>query len=123
MLIRMYWPNCTLNNKGIDFDGKDALFLECSLDEARKQLFGRLTPQQIGQCLNDYMPKTDDGANESEIRSDMICFLITMDQNTLLPEPWWFPYAGQWNGYSPFREIIEVKIKDIGELLNISVVP
>ena len=118
MKIKMYWPNCNLNFKGAEFNGKDALFLECSLAEAKKQLFYRLTSNQIEECMRDYNLKRSKAEIESGIESNKVCFLITMDQETLLPEPWWFPFAGQWNGYSPFRKIRNIEIEVLEELSN-----
>lgn len=121
MKIKVYWPNCKYYHKEIDFSGNDALFLECSLEEAQEQLFDRLTEDQIDQCLLDYVPNANPDHLESGIETNRICFLITKDQKTLLPEPWYFPYAGQWNANNPFRRIKEIEIKDIGELADLIV--
>lgn len=121
MQIKLYWPNCNLCFKDIEFNGNDALFLECSLEEAKEQLFNHLTDDQIDQCLRDHNPNPNSGQLKFGIETDKICFLITKDQKSLLPEPWYFPYAGQWNGYNPFRKIKEIEINDIGELSDLIV--
>jgi len=119
--IKLYWPNCDLNLRGAVFNGNDAIFLECSLEEAKEQLFNRLTEDQVNQCLRDYDPHPNPRQLEFGIETDKICFLITKDQEVLLPEPWYFPYAGQWNAYNPFQKIKEIEIYDIGELSDLIV--
>lgn len=121
MKIKLYWPNCNLSFKGISFDSNDAFFLECSLDEAKEQLFKRLTDEQINQCHRDYEPILNEEHLVFGNESNKICFLITKDQKTLLPQPWYYPYAGQWNAYSPFVEIKEIEIKRIEHLTDIVV--
>lgn len=121
MKIKHYWPNCDLAIKGVVFNGEDALFLECSLEEAKEQLFDCLTEEQIDHCLRDYDPYSNPGQLEYGIETDKICFLITKDQEVLLPEPWYFPHAGQWNAYNPFQKIREIEINDIGELSDVIV--
>jgi hypothetical protein len=117
--IKLYWPKCNLCFKDIEFNGNDALFLECSLEEAKEQLFHYLTDGQIDQCLRGYNPISNPGQFEFGIETDKVCFLITKDQKLLLPEPWYFPYTGQWNAYNPFRKIKETEIKEIGELSDL----
>ncbi len=119
MKIKLYWPKCNLCFKDIEFNGNDALFLECSLEEAKEQLFHYLTDGQIDQCLRGYNPISNPGQFEFGIETDKVCFLITKDQKLLLPEPWYFPYTGQWNAYNPFRKIKETEIKEIGELSDL----
>lgn len=121
MKIKLQWPNCDFDFRDIEFNGNDALFLECSLDEAKEQLFNRLTEDQIDQCLRDYNPQPNPGQLEFGIETDKVCFLITKDLRLLLPEPWYFPYSGQWNGYNPFQKIKEIEIKDISELSDLTI--
>ena len=116
MKIKVYWPNCKYYYKDMDFNRNDALFLECSLEEAKEQLFSRLTEDQIDQCINNYDPIPQPAFLESGIETNNICFLITKDQKSLLPEPWYFPYGGQWNANNPFRKIKEIEIKNLDEL-------
>lgn len=121
MKIKLYWPNCNFGSRGMEFNGNDTLFLECSLEEAKVQLFDHLTEEQIDQCLRDYNPHPNPEQLEFGFETDKLCFLITKDQKVLLPEPWYFPYAGQWNAYNPFRKIKEIEIKDISELSDVIV--
>lgn len=121
MKIKLYWPNCNLNFSDVNFNGNDAFFLECSLEEAKEQLFDRLTEYQIHHCLRDYDSCPNPGQLEFGIETDKVCFLITKDQNVLLPEPWYFPYSGQWNEYNPFQKIKEIEIKNVSELPDLIV--
>lgn len=61
MKIKLYWPNCDLAINGIEFNGEDAIFLECSIDEAKEYLFEQLTEDQVNQCLRDYDPHPNPG--------------------------------------------------------------
>jgi len=119
--IKLYWPNCDLYYKDIEFNGNDAFFLECTLEEAKEQLFNRLNEKQINQCMSTYDPEPNPKSLEFGVETNKICFLITQDQTLILPEPWIFPYAGQWNAYNPFQKIKEIEIEDIGQLTDLKV--
>lgn len=119
MKIKLYWPNCNLAINGANFDGEDAIFLECSIDEAEEYLFNRLSEDQVKQCLRDYDTHPNSEELKYGIETNKICFLITRNQKVILPEPWYFPYAGQWNAYNPFLRIKEIEINDISELSEV----
>ena len=118
MKIKLYWPNCDLHFKNTEFRGNDAFFIECNLEEAKEQKFSRLAEDQISQCVRDYDPIPQPGFLKLGIETNKMCFLVTKDQKSLLPEPWYFPYAGQWNDDNPFREIKAIEIKNVDELAN-----
>lgn len=121
MKIKMYWPNCTLNIEGANFQKKDAFFLECSLKEAKEQLFCRLSEKQIRECMENYDSQPKPNFLEDNIETNKICFLITKDQKALYPEGWFIPFAGQWNGDSPFRRIKEIEMTNLHEIADIVV--
>jgi hypothetical protein len=118
--IKLYWPNCYLAIKGVNFNGEDAIFLECSVDEAKEYLFDRLSEDQVQLCLRDYDYHPNSMQLKYGIETNKICFLITRDQKVILPVSWYFPYAGQWNAYNPFLRINEIEIKDLGELSEVT---
>ncbi|MDP2750512.1 MAG: hypothetical protein Q8O89_06800 [Nanoarchaeota archaeon] len=78
-----------------------------------------MTEDQVKQCIHNYDPAPNPGQLEYGIETDKICFLITRNLKAILPEPWYFPYAGQWNAYNPFLRINEIEIKDLGELSEV----
>lgn len=119
MKIKLYWPNCELDISGGGFNGNDALFLECSFEEAKEYLFDQLTEDQVNQCLRDYDSHPNPGQLEYGIETNKICFLITQSRKVFFPEPWYFPYSGQWNAYNPFLRIKEIEIKDLNELSEV----
>lgn len=119
MKIKLYWPNCYLATKGVDFNGADAIFLECSIDEAKEYILDRLSEEQVKICLREYDPHPNLGQLKYGIETNKICFLITRNQRILLPVSWRYPYAGQWNAYNPFLRINEIEIKDISELSEV----
>ena len=111
MKIKLYWPNCTLNFRGVEFNGHDAIFLECSLEEAKEQLFDRLTEEQIDKCLRDYDPHSNHGQLKFGIETDKSCFLVTKDKNVLLPEPWYFPSQDYGMCITCFRKTRKLKLR------------
>lgn len=54
----------------MEFNGNDDLFLECSLEEAKEQVFDRLTEEQIDHCLPDYDPHPNPRQLEFGIETD-----------------------------------------------------
>lgn len=48
-------------------------------------------------------------------------FNVSRDLDVCYPEIPLFPYAGQWNGYSPFVDCDHVEISDLSELKQLEV--
>jgi len=36
------------------------------------------------------------------------CYLIAADLSRVIAKPAFFPFAGQWNAFNPFRELSEI---------------
>ena len=115
MKIKLIWPQYKFVSDEMKLND-DALFLECSLEETKKQIFEFLTDEQIKEILRSYRPIQNQEHLEFGIETDKICFLVSKDLTVFLPRPWFFPYSGQWNAYNPFRKIKEIEIKDISEI-------
>ncbi len=113
MYTELYWPGCKARLMDATFGGQDAYFVTCSLEEAERQLFPRLTHEQIRRCTGDYDPEPKEG-----IPSDKICALVAVDLSVISAQPWWFPYAGQWNAYSPFRAVEEKERESLEDLMR-----
>jgi hypothetical protein len=50
------------------------------------------------------------------VPSDRIFALVSADLSVISAQPWWFPFAGQWNAYSPFRETEERSFHHLEDL-------
>lgn len=119
MKIKLYWPKCDLHDNKVDFAGDDAFFLECSIEEAKEQIFSYLTDVEIKESISLYNPIPDTMFLEYGIDTSKSCFLITKDLKKILPMKWSFPYSPQWNGDSPFEDIKEIELKYITEIKDI----
>jgi hypothetical protein len=112
MLIRFKWQNCDL------CDG-DAFWLEATEQEAREQLFPRLS--------NETIDASEQLARGSEAFAAIMgcpertfCFLVSDDLTSIHPFKAGYPVHQLWNGYSPFEEIDPLEIITIAEMKKIS---
>lgn len=118
MKIKVYWPACGHVFYKYRDDNIDAFWVECTMQEAEKNIFPHLTEKQIQESLRYWRP-------QAEVQPDLpfsykqLYFLIAKDLRTILPFDAHFPYAGQWNGYCPFREIDEREISDLQDISKI----
>lgn len=114
--IKLYWPECDLTGKLVDFAGDDLFFLECSLKEAEEHIFKFLSDDEIKESLRHFNPVPNTMFLEDGIDTSNVYFLISRDPEKILPIWWSFPYSNHWGGDSPFIEIKEIYIKDLSEL-------
>jgi len=97
MLIRFVWPNCDLVN---DSNPMDYFWVECTKEEASEHVF----PILPGNIKTESIKYTEFDGSENN-RS--YCYLITADLSHVIAKPAFFPFAGQWNAFNPFRELSE----------------
>jgi len=118
MIINIYWPQC--GNAFSDYRGDriGAFWVECTVQEAETIVFPHLTERWIQQSLAYFRPQSE---NHSDLPFSYkkLYFLVSKDLKTILPFDAHFPYAGQWNGYCPFREIEKREIYDLSEIPKI----
>jgi hypothetical protein len=92
------------------------------LTRSKEQLFSRLTEEQIDRCIHEYDSTPQKTWLDLGIETNTDLLPHYKGSKSLLPEPWYFPYAGQWNDENPFRKIKEINIKNLNELADIAVV-
>jgi hypothetical protein len=112
MLIQCKWQNCDL------CDG-DAFWLEATEQEAREQIFPRLS--------NETIDASEQWAKASKALAAMMgspertfYFLIAADLTSIHPFKAGYPVHPLWNGYSPFEEIDPIEIIQLAEIQKIS---
>jgi|SRR5665647_213825 len=118
MKIKIYWPACGRVFYVYREDKIDAFWVECTVQEAEKNVFPHLTEKQIKESLKYWRPQAEDHPN-LPFSYKQLYFLISKDLKTIIPFDAHFPYAGQWNGCCPFREIGEREICDLHEIPEI----
>jgi len=112
MKIKVYWPQCGSAFYKYREDIIDAFWVECTMQEAEKNVFPLLTDEQVKESLKYWHPQEEDHP-DLPFSYKQLYFLISKDLKTIIPFAAHFPYAGQWNGYCPFREIGEREINDL----------
>lgn len=118
MKIKVYWPQCGSAFYKYREDKIDAFWVECTMQEAEKNVFPLLTEKQIKESLKYWRPQEEDHPH-LPFTYKQLYFLISKDLKTTIPFDAHFPYAGQWNGHCPFRKIDERRINDLQEILKI----
>jgi len=118
MKIKVYWPKCGSAFYKYREDKIDAFWVECTVQEAEKNVFPFLTEKQVKESLKYWRPQTEEHPHLPFTYKNLY-FLISQDLKTIIPFEAHFPYAGQWNGYCPFREIGEREINDLSEIPKI----
>ena len=118
MKIKVYWPQCGRVFYDYREDKIDAFWVECTVQEAKKNVFPLLTEKQIEESLRYWRPQAEDHPH-LPFSYKKLYFLIAKDLKTIIPFDAHFPYAGQWNGYCPFRKIGEREISDLSEITDI----
>jgi hypothetical protein len=113
--IKLYWPKCNFINKNWNEEGIDSYWLECTLEEAEKNVFPHLSKIQIEESKRNWEPK-EKGTKDIVIGMDQLCYLVSKDLKSIISFPWYYPYSGQWNAYCPFRRIDECNIFSLDEL-------
>jgi len=99
----------------------DSFWVECTVREAGWNVFPLLSKQEIIESCKYWEPRDPERINwpYDRAQTDLLCFLISKDLKTIMPEAWRYPYAAQWNGYCPFRKIDGIDISDLNEIQNI----
>jgi len=117
MKIKLYWPKCNFFWAS-KRDEIDSFWVECTVREAAHKVFPLLSKKKIIESCISWEPSNPE-KKSIFFETDRLCFLISKDLKTIEPCAWYYPHAGQWNGYCPFREIDEIDINNLNEIPNI----
>ena len=115
MKIKLYWPECDLVYKGNYFKGVDAFWVECSPKDVEQEVFPYLSQAQIEESKKYWEQAKEDRPNK-DYDTERFCFLVSRDQKSIVPFPWYYPYSGLWNAYCPFKKISEIKVNEFSEI-------
>lgn len=118
MKIKLYWPRCNFPSKQRADEEIDSYWVECTLEEAEINVFPRLSLAQIEISKKNWEPKEND-SKDIVIDTNSLCYLVSKNLRSITSFPWYYPYSGQWNGYSPFEEMREIEIKDLKDIATI----
>ncbi len=114
MKILFEWKDCwRLNNV-------DAYFLEIPIQEAGMEIMSRLNSKDREKLDSGiYQHQVNDWArsNPSLATPDNIYILFPVDGRECILEQPYYPYAGQWNFFNPFIEVMK-SAESVTELLR-----
>ncbi|MGE5676467.1 MAG: hypothetical protein ACM3ZR_00240 [Pseudomonadota bacterium] len=116
--VRLYWPECNYQNEQWSGRKIDSFWVECTYEEAQSCIFPRLNEGQIRKSRMYWDPRSKKADMNLE-DTDMLCYLVSKNLESITPLPWYYPYSGEWNAYCPFEEIDEVEITDLKELAGL----
>lgn len=117
MRVRRVWPDCSLAGPS---DRRvspiDAFWVECTPAESAglvEPRMGKEDHASIVRTRRGYgWPHVFDG-------QDRCCFLVARDLRFIHAFHAHYPFHQLWNGYSPFRDIDEVRIGHLDELASL----
>jgi len=114
MLVRLFCPNCNLVD---DDNAMDYFWVECTKEEASEHVFPMLSKHSQSESIN--WAKSE--ALEPNAEHDY-CYLVSSDLAHIIAKPAFFPFAGQWNAFNPFRNLPEIyDINALDKLQQINV--
>jgi hypothetical protein len=120
MEIKLYWPKCNFLHKKWGKIEIDSYWVECTLEEAEREVFPLLSTEAIKESKSNWRPRREDFENDT-IETDRYCFLVSKDLSSIESYPWSYPYSGHWNAYCPFEAIEPIEIKKLKELVNMNI--
>jgi hypothetical protein len=120
LLVRLCWPRCHFWGGEWGFTCRDALWVECAAEAARKLVHPLLDPAAVERSE----AFAEDPLSHGEPTQDgqpglRFCFLISTDLRRIDPHPVCYPWAGLWNGACPFREVGEHRVNTLEAVAGI----
>lgn len=118
MLIRYYWSNYKLQKGKKKNTSIDAIWIECTEYEAKKNVFLHLN-QELQLQAQKFGEEGKEIAREGSRPPRSFCFLVTKDLSLIQPFCTHYAFGNLWNGYSPFRPLPPQEIQFIEEVSSI----
>jgi hypothetical protein len=120
MLVRLCWPRCDFWGGEWGRPCRDALWVECSAEEARKLIHPLLEPAAVDRSERLAAdPHTQGEPTQDGQPSPRYCFLISTDLRLIDPHPIGYPWTGLWNGACPFRQVGEHRVNTLEGIAGI----
>lgn len=111
--------------------GDDQFWIGCSFEEAEANMLPLMDRDNILRYHDLKREYSELIKGENFVQSIRECygindvpeafFNVSRDLEICYPEIPLFPFAGQWNGYSPFEDCDHVEISDLSELKQLEV--
>lgn len=109
----------------------DQFWIGCTFEEAETSLLPLMGPGDV-QKYHDHKSRYSESSRDEEYMQTIrdcygindvpqAFFNVSRDLKVCYPEFPLFPFAGQWNGYSPFVECDHVDVHEMSELKQIEV--
>ena len=111
MIIKYFWPKCSLINKKWTRQEIDSFWVECTLNEAEREIFPYLTKEEIEESKKNWRPSREDFK-----QADHYCFLVSKDLKSIESFPWYYPISGHWGAYSPFEAFGPIEIDELEKI-------
>src|SRR5262245_16923736 len=112
MLVRLCWPDCPYWDGRWGAEAVDAVWLECSADEAGALIHPRLTEEKV-RLSEQYGALGSGMPTKRGQPGPTYCFLVSIDLTRIDPHEAIYPWSGQWNAYCPFRELGERRVSTL----------
>lgn len=106
--------------------GDDQFWIGCTFEEAEANMLPLMSPVEVQKYHDLKSRRSSLSEDEQYMQTIRECydisevpkayFNVSRDLKVCYPEFPLFPFAGQWNGYSPFVNCDHVEIHDLGEL-------
>ena len=109
MQILMVWDDCSYINGEWTDQAVKSFWISVKYNEIEKIIPLSSFPQTLKEEIDLH----------ADSRSE-IYILVSEDLQSVISMPAFYPYSGQWNGHSPFREIEPVEISSLEELPELS---
>ena len=108
MKVQFVWKKCRLNHRDWHTYGQNAFWLQVHESELEKVLAHVSDPKRFTvQVKKQVSPE------------GFFYLLVAQDISSIVNMPQYYPYSGQWNGYSPFEKVRPVEIEDLRHLAHI----
>lgn len=124
MRIFLVWEDCDLLNYNWVNRTVPSYWVEADSDEVSDILnaLERRTPDESSEktFLVDLQHLRTEIEKNSESEDGKHYFLISRNLESVMSFPHYYPFSGQWNGYSPFRRIEEIQIGNLSEITGIT---
>ena len=115
----LVWPNRAAKAKS-NTKPMDYFWVECTAEEAEEKIVPRLSEELILR-YRDFANVPNTPPPEWSFMRGKRFFLVSRDGRDIEPLAWYFPFAGQWGAYCPFRCMRKRKVHDVSDLRDVVV--
>ena len=115
----LVWPNRVSDAKG-NAKPMDYFWMECTAEEVEDKIVPCL-PEELILRYHDFANVPNTPPPEWNFMRGKSFFLVSRDGREIEPFAWYFPFAGQWGAYCPFRCMRKRNMHDVSDLRDVVV--